>query len=249
MPRVRRQISESGYYHVMVRGNARQIIFESDADRRFFLGLLKKSMEGTSVSVLAWCLMDTHVHLLISDPAQNLSLMMKRLLSQYARYFNALADRVGHVFQDRFLSIPVETDHYLLEAARYIHRNPVRGCLCSNPGDYEWSSYREYLVGRGIAETETVLDMLGGLREFIAYHESDGMYVPRFAKRISTEDMIALAKMITGLDDLHVIGTLTVQRRNGFLALLRSAGLSCRQIEHLTGVARGIVQDVRPNPA
>ena len=90
--------------------------------------------------------------------------------------------------------------------------------------------------------------MLGGIREFIAYHERDGMYVPRFAKRISTEDMIALAKTITGLDDLHVVGTLTVQRRNRFLALLRSAGLSCKQIEQLTGVARGIVQDVRPNP-
>ena len=248
MPRVRRQISESGYYHVMVRGNARQIIFESDVDRRYFLDLLKKSMEGTSVAVFAWCMMGTHVHLLISDPAQNLSLVMKRLLSQYARYFNALADRVGHVFQDRFLSIPVETDHYLLEAVRYIHRNPVRGGLCANPGDYEWSSYREYLVGRGLSEVDVVLDMLGGLREFIAYHECDGVYVPRFAKRISSKDMIALAKTITGLDDLHVIGTLTVQRRNRFLALLRSAGLSCKQIEHLTGVARGIVQDVKPNP-
>ena len=248
MPRVRRQISESGYYHVMIRGNARQIIFESEVDRRYFLDLLKKSMEGTSVAVLAWCLMDTHVHLLISDPAQNLSLVMKRLLSQYAHHYNALADRVGHVFQYRSLSIPVETDHYLLEAVRYIHRNPVRGCLCANPGDYEWSSYREYLVGRGLSEVDIVLDMLGGIREFIAYHERDGMYAPRFAKRISTEDMIALAKTITGLDDLHVVGTLTVQRRNRFLALLRSAGLSCKQIEQLTGVARGIVQDVRPNP-
>ncbi len=244
MPRSRRQISESGYYHVMVRGNARQTIFESDGGRKYFLDCLEKCLEGTSMSVLAWCLMDNHIHLLISDPDGELSSVMHRVLTRYARFYNALGDRVGHVFQDRFKSIPIETDDYLLEAMRYIHRNPVKDGLCRNPGDYLWSSYGDYLIRSGFTETATILDLLGGQRQFIEYCSQETRYVPRFLKRLNSDDAIAIAKAATALDDLHEIRTYSVEKRNAYLAKLKAEGLSSKEIERLTGIGRGIVQDV-----
>lgn len=247
MPRIRRQISESGYYHVMVRGNARQIIFESDGGRKFFLDCLENSLEGTSASILAWCLMDNHVHLLFSDPDGQLSAIMHRILTKYARFFNSLGDRVGHVFQDRFKSIPIESDSYLLEAVRYIHRNPVKEGLCDMPGDYRWSSYGDYLSGFGFTDTGTILSMLGGRERFVEFNNNEADYMPGFSNRLSQEDALAVARSLVGFDDLHIIGTFSVKVRNGFLAKLREGGFSIREIERMTGIGRGIVQEAVPS--
>ena len=246
MPRVRRQISESGYYHVMIRGNARQIIFESEVDRRYFLDLLKKSMEGTSVAVLAWCLMDTHVHLLISDPAQNLSLVMKRLLSQYAHHYNALADRVGHVFQDRFLSIPVETDHYLLEAVRYIHRNPVRGCLCANPGDYEWSSYSQYDDPAAFIDRKLLRELIGGTDAYEAFmsKEDETECMEFEPRRHDDEWASSIIRKRLKLNSGTELQSLDRDERNAALRTLKAAGITVRQLERLTGINRGVIQRV-----
>jgi len=66
--------------------------------------------------------------------------LMKRVGVSYAGWFNRTYDHVGHVFQDRFLSLPVETDEYLLTVVRYIWNNPVEAKLVANPTDYRWNS-------------------------------------------------------------------------------------------------------------
>ena len=110
MPRAPRATAESGFYHVILRGNGRQIIFEDDADRRAFLELLVKRAEDAGIHVLAWCLMENHVHLVLEDPTQALSEMMQRLSGGYAQRFNRKSGRVGHVFENRFKSCPIENE-------------------------------------------------------------------------------------------------------------------------------------------
>ena len=242
MPRVRRQVSESGIYHVMLRGNARQLLFESEADRKIFLGMLDAMLDKYGLGLLAWCLMDNHVHLVLEDPDGSLSVAMKSLEIRYARRFNGSADRVGHVFQDRFLSKPIETDRYLLEAVRYVHNNPRE--IGADPAEYRWSSYGEY-VGRATrTNTGPVLDLIGGVERFPEFCEenTDLGYMTSMLRCADEDAALRASKQLLGLDDLHVIKTLGRDERNRLLVRLHEElRLSIRMLERLTGIGRGTI--------
>ena len=79
--------SESNIYHVMARGDGRQIVFENDEDRKLFLALLRNRKQQDA-PIFAWCLMDNHFHLVIQASLPVLSLMMQQIMSQYATSFN-----------------------------------------------------------------------------------------------------------------------------------------------------------------
>lgn len=128
--RAARRESESGYYHVVARGNGKQIIFESNDDRATFVRMLGESSSAAGVKIIAWCLMENHVHMVLEDADGRMSEAMRMLLSRYARYFNERTGHVGHVFQERFFSEPIEGDRYLLAAVRYVHLNPERAGVC-----------------------------------------------------------------------------------------------------------------------
>lgn len=172
MTRGPRAVAASGYYHVVVRGNGKQVIFEDDEDRYRFLNLMRHAMRAGDIHIIAWCFMDNHVHLIVHDEACRLSDAMHALLSPYARYFNKRSNHVGHVFQDRFSAAPIEDDAYLLRAVAYVHANPAKAG--AGPMDqYRWSSYNEY-AHPGASEFEVVdsnlvLSMLGGPAGFVRF--------------------------------------------------------------------------------
>ncbi len=142
MPRQARQKAESGYYHIMNRGNERRSIFMDDEDRQKYLDLLARQVGKGNVDVLAYCLMDNHIHLLIREGANEngLTAAMRSLGTAYVGYFNEKYNRSGHLFQNRYKGEAVENEAYLLTALRYIHQNPVKAGICSAVADYPWSS-------------------------------------------------------------------------------------------------------------
>lgn len=130
-------------YHVTSRGNQRAAIFQDDADRERFIGLLGEVVERFHWRCLAWCLMPNHYHLMVETPDANLSKGMRQLNGVFTQYVNRRHGRVGHLFQGRFKGILVDSDSYLLELARYVVLNPVRAGLVERPEDWPWSSYRQ----------------------------------------------------------------------------------------------------------
>lgn len=106
--------------------------------------------------------MSNHYHLEVKTLDNPLWKTVHYLNNLYAGYFNYRHDHVGHLFQGRFHSIPVQRDAYLLNLSRYIHLNPVVAGLVKRPEDYEWSSYRAYLPGGepGLVLTGLVLDTI-----------------------------------------------------------------------------------------
>lgn len=160
MPRVSRQLSETGIYHVMLRGNERRKIFLSDEDRKRFIEILSEKSRENEFSVLAYCLMDNHVHLLIREGKNQIDRVMKRIGVSYVYYFNKKYKRTGHLFQDRFKSEPINDDRYLLAAVRYIHNNPVKALIVQEPDRYQWSSYNAYIskdnTGSGITDRDLI---------------------------------------------------------------------------------------------
>lgn len=131
-------------YHVTSRGNRQQPIFVDDADRELFLATLARAMERMDATVLAYCLMGNHYHLVLCTRRGNLSALMRQINGVYTQAVNRRHATSGHVFQGRFKAILVDRDAYLLALLRYVELNPVRAQMVAAAGDWEWSSYRAH---------------------------------------------------------------------------------------------------------
>lgn len=245
MPRPPRQYSESGFYHVVLRGNGKQIIFEDDSDRQMFLKLLMEKKAADSVRIIAWCLMSNHIHLLIDDPEGSLSHFMHAISTAYARYFNEKTGHVGAVFQGRFTSVPITSDDQLLQAVRYIHENPAKAGAGSVDA-YRWSSYGEYLGRAGITDTETVFDVVGGTRGFLHFCDDGrfGTYYLRSTKRVPDEDALEAARCTLGGREPAELKEMAKGQRDASLRLLRAAGITVKQMERLTGIGHNTISRV-----
>jgi REP element-mobilizing transposase RayT len=126
MPRGPRLDAPGVVHHVMARGIERRQLFRGDADREDFVARLDALCVDGDAALYAWCLLPNHFHLLVRTGAAPLSNLMRRLLTGYAGAFNRRHRRAGHLLQNRFKSIVVDEESYLLELVRYIHLNPVR---------------------------------------------------------------------------------------------------------------------------
>jgi len=132
---------EGALYHVSSRGDRQQAIFEDDADRKKFLGILGRVVEQMRWRCHGYCLMDNHYHLMIETPDANLAKGMRQINGIYTQASNRRHSRVGHLFQGRYKSIVVDSNAYLAELVRYVALNPVRAGMVDHPGEWPWSSF------------------------------------------------------------------------------------------------------------
>lgn len=151
---------KGGYYHIYNRGNNKQDIFLDDSDYIFYLQRLRQAKEKQKASIICYCLMPNHIHLLVK---QNSEIPIYRLISSihtsYSMYFNRKYGKVGHLFQGRFKQNGVDKDKYLLQLSSYIHLNPLMNGLVNKLKDYQWSSYPDYIGTRDgtLCQKKTVL--------------------------------------------------------------------------------------------
>ena len=154
-------------YHLTSRGNDRQKIFFTDADRELFLNTLSGVVSRYGWICHAYCLMANHYHLLVETPKANLSIGMRQLNGMYTQSFNRTHKRVGHLFQGRFKAILVEKKSYLLELCRYIVLNPIRLKSTVKAQSWKWSSYRAtagFISPPTFLSTDWVLGQFGKSR-------------------------------------------------------------------------------------
>ena len=160
MPRQKRKLGLSKIYHIIARGNERKDIFLDDEDKNKFVQIIINKKRKNEYILYAYCLMSNHLHLLLKEQEDGISRIMRRINTAYAYYFNKKYNRVGHVFQGRFKSEPVENDSYLISVIRYIHNNPVKAKIVNQPEQYKWSSYSLYLKEQKcIIDKEEILNL------------------------------------------------------------------------------------------
>lgn len=242
MSRIARLISDTGYYHVVNRGVGRQNIFMVNHDRVVFLKLLDRIIREENCVLIAYCLMDNHVHLLIRTE-HGLERPMHRIFTNYALYYNKKYLRSGHLFQGRFRSEPIMDDCQLLAAVRYIHNNPQKAGICRRE-DYFWSSWKEYWNTGTLIDPAIVLKMCGGKEGFLAFSriDSDDQFLEISNAAIWTDQ--TAAEMICQMFSLRNASELQGMEMHARLRALRkikSKGISIRQIERLTGINRGTI--------
>ena len=129
MPRQARLDAPGVLHHVMVRGIERTALFRDDRDRVDFVARLARLTAAGAWRVYAWALLGNHAHLLVRTGDRPLARTLRSLLTGYAGAFNRRHGRTGHLFQNRYKSIVVEEERYLLELVRYLHLNPLRAGL------------------------------------------------------------------------------------------------------------------------
>jgi putative transposase len=177
MARLPRVVVVDVPHHVTQRGNARQIILSNDADRRVYLELLRDYSQLYGLSLLGYCLMSNHVHLIaVPHTAGALAQSLKQAHGRYAAYWNARQSSTGHVWQGRFYSCPLDESH-LWQALRYVELNPVRARMVESAEQWKWSSAAAHV---GFENADAMLEMgrwrkrwtMAEWREFLAAAES-----------------------------------------------------------------------------
>ncbi|MGH9515073.1 MAG: transposase [Terriglobales bacterium] len=145
-------------HHITQRGNARQVILDNDGDRMTYLGLLRQYSQLHGLSLLGYCLMSNHVHLIaVPHTAVGLAQALKQTHGRYASYWNAHHWSSGHVWQGRFFSCPLDDSH-LWKALRYVELNPVRAGMVEAAHQWRWSSAAAHCGGAASRDAELEME-------------------------------------------------------------------------------------------
>ncbi|HCC07424.1 MAG TPA: transposase [Clostridiales bacterium] len=160
MPRKRREISSTGIYHIMIRGNEKKNIFIDEIDKYKFIKILREKILKTNSIIYAYCLMDNHVHMIVKENTTSISELIKSINVNYVGYFNKKYKRVGHLFADRFKSEVIEDEGYLLMVIRYLHNNPIKAGIVNKADDYKWSSISEYLSDSSFIQSGDIFKII-----------------------------------------------------------------------------------------
>ena len=252
MPRVAREKSNTGIYHVMQRGINHQIIFEDDEDYQTYLDTLKEYQKKSGYIIYAYCLMSNHLHLLIKEEAEDLGIAFRRIGASFVYWYNWKYGRRGHLFQDRYKSEVVENDSYFQTVVRYIHQNPLKAGIVQDIADYEWSSHREYMGKPGICDTDFAFDMFSAKRteavrlfkEFNLAENKDQCLDYNQAIRLNDAEATDFIKSISSVVSPIEIQGFDKEKRNKIIKACKEKGLSFRQIARLTGVSFGVIRSV-----
>ena len=237
----------------MLRGVNKQQIFECFEDYEQFAGILRKQCESGRCFIYAWCLMGNHVHLLLKEGIAEIGEIMKSISASYVYYYNHKYDRIGHLFQERFRSQPVDCWQYFLTLLRYIHQNPLKSQMVRNLSDYQWCSWHEYkgeskypfctlapvLSRISMEELEKLIyspltdDEIEGLIDYESLH---------IGRHITDEEVWTIIRGICGADNLPAFQTLPRPRQKHILYRAHDLGVSTRTLSRLTGISYSVVQ-------
>ncbi|RXI47662.1 transposase [Clostridium tetani] len=180
LPRTKRQKSENGIYHIMIKSITEVPLFKKHEDKIRYLKQMREYQKIYGFKVYAYCLMSNHGHFIIDSSGADISKIMHGLNFKYAITFNRIYKRNGHLFQDRFKSKMMDTQRYLIMLSAYIHNNPldIRGYeKC--PEKYKYSSLKVYL---GLERDNTGLLDEGFIMQFFSNNVKEAR--ERYAKLV-----------------------------------------------------------------
>ena len=166
MARIARVVGPGIPHHITQRGNRRQQTFFSEDDFREYLSLMGEWCSRYAIEVWAYCLMSNLI--VVPESEDTLRKGIGEAHRRYTRRVNFQEGWRGHLWQGRFSSFPLD-ENYLLAAARYVERNPVRVGIVEKAWEYPWSSALAHLEGRDdlLVKVSPLLQMVGDWKGFL----------------------------------------------------------------------------------
>lgn len=241
MARGPRKHGQTGFYHIILRGNDRQDIFFEDVDRILFIKKMNKYIEETGLSMYAFCLMNNHVHILVGNADSNMALFVKKLACSYVYYFNHKYDRIGHLFQSRYKSEPVDTAEYFKTVYRYILQNPEKLRLEAGIS-YRWSSlnWEGKLKSLNVRYVDDVFGSKSARKHFITL-KNDDLCMENISEPICKYDDDAVngfIKTAFNIEHVHKLHECSREEQKERLHFLKKTGFSVSQLSRITEFSR-----------
>ncbi len=174
MARQTRLRGKALYHHIYAWGNDRHPVFKTENHYEAYESWLNEYSNFYFIDIIAYALMQWHIHLYVYDRFGSISDFMKALHGRYAQYYNRVNDRVGHVFGKRFSNKIVQGNTYGMWLSRYIHRQALEAGIAKDPIEYPWSSYHVYIGKKksNFVCPEVILCQFGKGREgFLNYQK------------------------------------------------------------------------------
>lgn len=232
----------SQYLHIMPRGINKQIIFEQDSDYKNYLQLLRIYSKKYNIKVIAYCLMDNHVHILIFDEENKYSVFLNCVNHCYAKYFNKKYNRVGSLFQKPTNTKFIYNQKYLITVFFYILCNPERANI-SLAQHYKWNSYNEYFKDGTFISKKYAENIYGDIKNLdeILHTFSNGEVI---CENNPIKNQIIKEKLNKefGILSTTNVSSLNKYKRNIIISMMKSEGLTIKEISRLTGISKGIIQ-------
>lgn len=149
MSRIARKSIVSKFIHIVVKGIKSEFIFYKKEYKEKYIFLLNKCIrELEGIDLIAYCVMDNHVHLLVYiEEISKTETLMRKINTAYAIFYNLKEDRTGYVFFNRYHSEMIENIMHLLSCIRYIHENPVKAGIVEKGYLYQYSSCKAFING------------------------------------------------------------------------------------------------------
>jgi REP element-mobilizing transposase RayT len=202
MPRHPRLHAPGGFYHVTMRGNHRENIFSTAADRQQLNEIVAEAIVKYGARLHLFCWMTNHLHALLQIGEIKVGKVVQRIATRYSRYRHKQLRTRGHLFERRHDARLVDADTYFIALIQYIHLNPVDARIVVSPDDYQWSSHHAY-AGKEVLPWLTVDFGLGLLSK--TYGGARNAYC-RLMNSEKGEYAIDLSKLVSS-DDPRVIGS------------------------------------------
>ena len=246
MARQARQRSNTGIYHVMIRGIDKRDIFLDEEDRTKFIECLLKAKGKGKFKIYGYCLMDNHIHMLIKED-EEIGKSMKRITVGYVGWHNRKYERTGHLFQNRYMSEPVEKEGYLLIVLRYIHQNPVKAGIVNKVEDYKWSSYKEYYNDysgqKSFISTDLTKDYFKTFKDFLNYMNANNNDECLEYKPIKRYNDNTLREIIQNEYEIENINKVSIKERNKIIEkIYNETDTSIRQLSRILEVGKTIIE-------
>jgi putative transposase len=200
MARIARVVAAGVPHHVTQRGNRRLATFFHDEDYKAYIALMAEWCRKCRVEIWAYCLMPNHVHLIaVPESEDGLRCGIGEAHRRYSRSINFREEWRGHLWQGRFSSFPMD-ETYLLAAARYVGKNPVRANLVTEASLWPWSSARAHLSKQDdeMVKVTPILEMVGDWKNFLAEEQEETLNDIRKHER--TGRPLGTAGFVEGLE-------------------------------------------------
>ena len=257
MPRTLRKFGSKRINHIIIRGVNKQDIFLDNQDKEKFMKEIRNTKEKYYYELYAYVIMPNHVHMQICDKEENISSIMNSLQTRYVNYFNKKYERVGHLFQNRYLHKIIEDDNYFSNNIRYIHRNPEKACIAKQE-EYKWSSYNQYINNdNSLVDINVFLNLLDtnrkvALEKFKEYHEMDEEdkfldYIKyELQNKLTDEQLITAIKEKLEIDNIQ-----NIQRYNNRIIsellkdIVNIPYISINQLSRVTGINRILLSNIK----
>lgn len=167
MPRKPRVFVVGGAYHVYCRAGRGERPFAEDAAAALFVETLERVKAEHGLTILAWCLMPNHYHLVVRSGELPLWRSMRLVQGRFSKALNRRDRVLGPLWQGRYKSRLIEDRRYLMQAIAYVHLNPVASGITDDPARHQWSGHRQ-VIGRarkGLVDVDETLLAFGERRE------------------------------------------------------------------------------------